>query len=65
MDFKDMDFEEAVKRLEDITVELEDKDLRLEDNIKKYEEGMKLYKYCKETLESKENKINEIIDEIS
>ena len=65
MDFKDMDFEEAIKRLEEITVKLEGKDLKLEENIEKYEEGMKLYKFCKETLESKENKINEIIDELS
>jgi exodeoxyribonuclease VII small subunit len=65
MDFKELDFEEAVKRLEEITEEREGKDLKLEDNIKKYEEGMKLYKYCKETLENKENKINEILEELS
>ncbi len=65
MDFKNMDFEEAIKRLEEITIELEGKDLKLEENIEKYEEGMKLYKFCKETLVSKENKINEIIDELS
>ncbi|MBG0765696.1 MAG: exodeoxyribonuclease VII small subunit [Tissierellales bacterium] len=50
---------------EEITEELEGKDLKLEDNINKYEEGMKLYKYCKEILENKENKINEILEELS
>ncbi len=65
MDFKNLDFEEAVKRLEEITKELDGKDLKLEDNIKKYEEGMKLYKYCKETLENKENQIKEILEELS
>ncbi|MFO7888645.1 MAG: exodeoxyribonuclease VII small subunit [Eubacteriales bacterium] len=65
MDFKNIDFEEAIKRLEEITEELEGKDLKLEENIEKYEEGMKLYKYCRDTLENKENKINEIIEELS
>jgi exodeoxyribonuclease VII small subunit len=65
MDFKDMDFEEALAKLEKITQELEGENLKLEDNIAKYEEGMKLYKYCREMLESKENKINEILEDIS
>ncbi len=65
MDFKDMDFEEALAKLEKITEELEREDLKLEDNITKYEKGMKLYKYCREMLESKENKINEILEDIS
>lgn len=65
MDIKDMDFEEALDKLEKITEELEKQDLKLEENIEKYEEGMKLYKYCKEVLESKENKVKEILEDLT
>ena len=50
-------FEQAMKRLEQIVEQMESGDLPLEDLIVRYEEGMKLVKICQERLASAEQRI--------
>ena len=39
---EEINFEEAMKKLEQITAELEKGDLSLDESVKKFEEGIKL-----------------------
>ena len=50
-------FEKALKQLEDIVQELETGDLPLEKAIKRFEDGIKLSKFCSETLNETEKRI--------
>jgi len=50
-------FEQAMKRLEEIVEQMESGGLPLEDLIVRYEEGMKLVKICQERLASAEQRI--------
>ena len=52
-----MDFEAAVKRLEEITSSLEKENLSLEEALKRYEEGVRLVRICNEKLEDAERRI--------
>ena len=53
-------FEEALSQLESITEQIEQGRIGLEDSIAKYEEGMKLVKYCRETLDKAEQRIEQV-----
>ena len=53
-----MNFEEAMKKLEEITAELEKNDLDLDTSVSKFEEGMKLSKQCNKMLEDAEKRIS-------
>jgi exodeoxyribonuclease VII small subunit len=50
-------FDQAMKRLEEIVAQMENGDLPLEDLIVRYEDGMKLVKICQERLASAEQRI--------
>lgn len=50
-------FEQAMKRLEEIVEQMESGELPLEDLIGRYEEGMKLVKICQERLAAAEQRI--------
>jgi len=50
-------FEQAMKRLEEIVEQMESGDLPLEELIVRYEEGMKLVKVCQAQLASAEQRI--------
>ena len=54
---KQIQFEEAFKRLEDIVTKLESGDLSLEDSMTLFEEGITLTETCKLRLEAAEQKI--------
>ena len=54
---KEMQFEEAFKRLEAIVENLESGDLSLEESMKLFEEGIGLTEACKSRLEDAEKKI--------
>tara|TARA_B110000438_G_C15804606_1_gene646718 strand:+ start:1803 stop:2033 length:231 start_codon:yes stop_codon:yes gene_type:complete len=54
---KEMQFEEAFKRLEVIVGNLESGDLSLEESMKLFEEGIGLTEACKSRLEVAEQKI--------
>ncbi len=57
---KKMNFEEAVKRLEEIVRQLEDGDVPLEKSIELYQEGMKLGKKCRSILHKADQRIQEL-----
>jgi exodeoxyribonuclease VII small subunit len=58
---KEMSFESAMKKIEDIVDELEKGDLPLEESLKRFEEAVKLARVCHEKLEGAEKKISKLI----
>ncbi len=54
-------FEDKMKKLEEIANELEKGNLNLDDSVSKFEEGMKLSKECSKILEEAEKKITILI----
>ena len=56
-----INFEEAMKKLEEIANELEKNDLNLDDSVSKFEEGMELSKQCSKMLEDAEKRISILI----
>ena len=59
---EEINFEEAMKKLQQITAELEKGDLSLDEAVKKFEEGIKLSKECNKILEDSEKRINILIN---
>ena len=53
-----MNFEEKIKKLQEISSQMEDENLKLADGIKLYEDGVSLAKECYEELNSDKGKIN-------
>lgn len=60
-DKKELNFEEAMEKLEKISTELEDGKLTLDESVEKFEEGMKLSKECNDILEKAEKKITMLV----
>ena len=56
-------FEENLKKLENIVEQLESEDIDLEKSVSLYEEGMKLKKICEEKLKNVEIQIKKIKSE--
>lgn len=56
-----LDFETALKKLEEIVQELESDDLSLEQALNRFEEGITLSKYCTKSLEQAEKKVKQLI----
>lgn len=54
---KKYNFEESLKRLEEITDKLESDDLTLDESLKLFEEGVSLSRYCEKKLTEAEQKI--------
>ena len=54
---ENLNFEEAMKKLETLAQELEKDDLSLDESVKKFEEGMEISKKCKEILDDAEKRI--------
>ncbi len=52
-----LSLEEAMNKLNDLTVQLEDSDLSLEKAFSLYSEGVKLVKFCNEQLQGVEKDI--------
>ncbi len=61
MEEENLNFEVAIKSLEQIVQELEKGDLNLDESVKKFEEGMALSKKCTKILEEAEKKITILI----
>jgi len=55
-------FEESMKKLEDIVTELEKGNLNLDESVEKFEEGMKIAKQCNTILEDAEKKITILLE---
>lgn len=60
-EMKELSFEEAMQKLQEVVQELEKGTLNLDDSVKKFEEGVKLSKQCNCILENAEKKINLLI----
>ncbi len=60
---KDMTYEKAIERLEEIVALLEKNDATLDESMKLFEEGAKLTVFCNEKLKNAEQKITELIKE--
>ena len=57
---KEMTFEQAMKRLEEITSIIQKNECSLDEGLKLYEEGLELAKYWDEKLTVFQNKLNEL-----
>ena len=57
MENKDMTFESAMKRLQEIVTFLENGEAPLDRSLTAFEEGVKLVKYCTEQLENAEKTV--------
>ncbi len=53
----EIDFEEALKQLEEIVKSLESKDIKLNEAVEKYNKGLELSKFCYNTLRDAEKLI--------
>ncbi len=62
MSQKTVEFEVALKQLEDIAAKLEGGSVTLEQAIELYEQGMKISKNCNEVLQSAKLKIMTLAD---
>lgn len=60
---KELNFEELMVKLEDITNKLEKKQLSLDESVKLFEEGMQISKECNNKLEDAEKRITILINE--
>lgn len=58
---EEANFEETIKKLEQIANELERGDLNLDESVAKFEQGMKLSKMCNDILENAEKRISILI----
>ena len=57
---KKLEFEEALKQLEQIAEEIEQGRIGLEESITKYEAGMSLIRHCRTILDQSELKIQKL-----
>ncbi|MBM7622766.1 exodeoxyribonuclease VII small subunit [Sporohalobacter salinus] len=60
-DKEELSFGTALKQLEEIVNKLEGQELSLENSLAEFERGIKLSKFCSQTLEEAETKIETII----
>ena len=58
---KPKDFEQAIEQLEGVVKELEGGELSLEQSLNRYEKGVKLARFCNETLEQAEKRIEVLL----
>jgi len=57
---EDMNFEEALKKLEETVKILEEGKAPLDESMKYYEEGIKLVKLCSDKLNNARKKVTEV-----
>jgi exodeoxyribonuclease VII small subunit len=60
---KELPFEQAMERLEEVVDRLENGDVPLEEAIQLYEEGMRLSRICGEKLDKVEQQIEMLVQE--
>ena len=63
MSKKDVNFEELIEKLEEITNRLEKEQLSLDESVKLFEEGMQISKECNSKLEDAEKRITILINQ--
>jgi len=62
---KDIPFEKAMERLEEIVTELEDGTSSLDKSLDNFEEGMKLAKSCDDTLNKATGRVEKIMKDFA
>lgn len=60
MSINEITYEQAIERLEEITVKLNDSETTLDESLALFEEGTKLTALCSKKLEAAKQKIIEI-----
>lgn len=63
MNKKEVNFEELIEKLENITNKLEKEQLSLDESVKLFEEGMQISKECNSKLEDAEKRITILINQ--
>lgn len=64
-DVKELSFEAALKRLEELVEKMESGQTDLDSMVKSFEEGKELVKLCTERLSSVERKVEELAKDAS
>ena len=59
----DINFEEALQKLETIVEDLESGELSLENSLKSFEKGIKLARQCQEKLSKAQLQVQKLIEE--
>jgi exodeoxyribonuclease VII, small subunit len=59
---KELTFEEAFARLEQIVRQLEGGEVNLEESLRLFEEGVRLSRYCAQQLDAAEGKIVRLVE---
>ncbi len=59
---KELSFEEAIARLDELARGLEDGKAPLDESLKMFEEGVKLIGICKKQLDEAEQKVRELTE---
>lgn len=60
---KDMTYEKAIQRLEEIVLKLESNEIPLEDSIALFQEGIELSQYCDKKLKNIQEKVAQIYED--
>lgn len=60
---EELNFEELIEKLEEITNKLEKEQLSLDESVKLFEEGMQISKQCNSKLEDAEKRITILINQ--
>jgi exodeoxyribonuclease VII small subunit len=60
---RELKFEEAMERMEEIVRELEDGQLELDASLERFEEGVRLYRQCLKKLEEIEGRVSVILSD--
>lgn len=58
---KEMSFENALERLQEIVQNMEESDLSLEESLKLFQEGMNLSQLCNKKLDEAERKVSVVM----
>jgi len=58
---KKENFEDALKRLEEIVEKLEEGDLSLDESLKLFEEGIEISRFCTKKLSEAEKKVEKLV----
>ena len=57
LDINRLEFEDAMKRIDEIVAKLEDSSLKLDESLVLYEEGVSLVALCRKRLEEAQRRI--------
>ncbi|MFI5197215.1 MAG: exodeoxyribonuclease VII small subunit [Thermoanaerobaculia bacterium] len=60
---KNLTFEKALSRLQEVVTELEDPDKGLEEGLKLFEEGIGLSRYCRGRIDEIEKRVEVVLKE--